>query len=302
MMDNPSHLKQLLLSDDCERSLLREANRVRLKTKGPLVKRRGLIEITNCCLNNCLYCGIRNANRDISRYCLDKERIMACAAKVYSSGIRTFVLQGGENPALTDNLVTEVVAELKSRYPDAAVTLSLGERDREVYRQWRQAGADRYLLRHETINPQHYGRLHPTDMSLENRIRCLQDLKDLGYRTGTGFLVGSPFQTVDNIVEDLMFIKEFKPGMIGIGPFIPAENTPFANYPAGDIRLTLRCIALLRLMNPEADIPATTALGTLGGETARMKALLSGGNVIMPNFTPGEEFKLYTLYNNKARL
>lgn len=297
-----SLLRLLLVSGSAERFLLRAANRVRLLGKGAYVKRRALIEITNDCLNNCLYCGIRAANRELPRYCLDKERILDAAAVAYGRGLRTFVLQGGENPALTDSFVTETVVELKRRFPDAAVTLSLGERPTEVYRLWREAGADRYLLRHETINADHYKQLHPRDMSRQNRLRCLDDLKSLGYRTGTGFLVGSPFQTVENLIEDLRFISGFRPGMIGIGPFIPADNTPFASYPPGSARLTLRCIALLRLMNPDADIPATTALGSLGGEKLRMKALLGGANVIMPNFTPLQEFRLYTLYNNKSRL
>lgn len=289
-------LEALLLDSDATACLQAAADVVRRCSKGPQVKRRALIEITNDCLNNCLYCGIRAANRNLRRYCLSADEIIAAARPAYAQGFRTFVLQGGENPMLTDSMVTRVIRLLKSEMPDAAITLSLGERHFDVYKMWREAGADRYLLRHETYNPQHYRSLHPAAMSRDNRLRCLDDLAALGYRVGTGFLVGSPGQQTSHIIEDLRFIQRFRPGMIGIGPFVPADNTPFADRPAGDIGLTLRCVAILRLMNPGADIPATTALAALGGDQAWQSALCGGANVIMPKFTPPEAKELYHLY------
>lgn len=295
--DAPDDVILSILADPAATLPLRAAaNRVRLAHKGPRVKRRALIEITNDCLNNCFYCGIRAANRAVRRYCLSPEQIIAAAENAYARGYRTFVLQGGENPALTDTMVTHVLTELKSRMPDAAVTLSLGERRRQVYEIWREAGAERYLLRHETYDASHYRSLHPRGMSRQNRLRCLGYLAELGYRVGTGFLVGSPGQTPGNILRDLRFIASFKPGMIGIGPFVPAAGTPFADRPPGDVGLTLRCVSVLRLMNPDADIPATTALGTLGGRGVTLKALLGGANVIMPKFTPDSCRELYKLY------
>lgn len=295
--DAPDPVIAGLLSDpDATEELSAAAHQVRIARKGSHTKQRGLIEITNRCLNNCLYCGIRAANRTLERYTLSHNEIVAAAKYAYSQGMRTFVLQGGENPAVTDTMVTDVVRELKRTMPDAAVTLSLGERPYDIYRTWREAGADRYLLRHETYNPAHYRSLHPAAMNRENRLRCLDDLTALGYRVGTGFLVGSPGQQLSHIIEDLRFIQLLNPGMIGIGPFIPAANTPFADHKAGDVGLTLRCVAILRLMNPDADIPATTALATLGGPDAQQKALFGGANVVMPKFTPPEARELYHLY------
>jgi len=297
-----SLLEYLLGQEDATLPLRRAANKVRLRNKGAYVKRRALIEISNDCLNNCLYCGIRAANKTLPRYCLATGDIIDAAHNAYRKGLRTFVLQGGENPGLTDDMVTETIRQLKKQMPDAAVTLSLGERPAETYDMWRKAGADRYLLRHETFNAAHYRSLHPANMSRENRLRCLRDLADAGYRVGTGFLVGSPGQNTKHIVEDLRFIKQFGPGMIGIGPFVPAGGTPFAKANAGSISLTLRCISILRLMNPTADIPSTTALHTLGGLPARLHSLLGGANVTMPNFTPHDKVSLYTLYDNKSLL
>lgn len=295
--DAPDPVIGGLLSDpDATEELSAAAHQVRIARKGSHTKQRGLIEITNRCLNNCLYCGIRAANRTLERYTLSHNEIVAAAKYAYSQGMRTFVLQGGENPAVTDTMVTDVVRELKRTMPDAAVTLSLGERPYDIYRTWREAGADRYLLRHETYNPAHYRSLHPAAMNRENRLRCLDDLTALGYRVGTGFLVGSPGQQLSHIIEDLRFIQLLNPGMIGIGPFIPAANTPFADHKAGDVGLTLRCVAILRLMNPDADIPATTALATLGGPDAQQKALCGGANVVMPKFTPPDARELYHLY------
>ncbi len=259
---------------------------------------RGLIEISNICRNNCLYCGIRCGNPQCSRYRLTEEEILDCCREGYSLGFRTFVLQGGEDPYFTDDRLSSLIKTIKKRYPECAVTLSLGERSRESYRSLREAGADRYLLRHETADQTHYEKLHPTELSYENRMRCLRDLKELGYQVGCGFMVGSPYQTAAHLAKDLKFIEEFQPAMCGIGPFIPHHATPFAEYPAGSMELTLYLLSLLRLISPTLLLPATTALGTIHPE-GRELGILAGANVVMPNLSPASTRKKYELYNNK---
>ncbi|MBQ4518330.1 MAG: [Clostridia bacterium] len=259
---------------------------------------RGLIEFTNICKRDCYYCGLRRSNTLCKRYRLTDEEILACCENGYHLGFRTFVLQGGEDGGFTDDELCNVVKEIKKRYPDCAVTLSVGERPREIYQQYFDAGADRYLLRHETADEEHYGKLHPAGVSLQERKQCLWDLKEIGFQVGTGFMVGSPYQTVETLCSDLLFIEELKPQMIGIGPFIPHKDTPFGNEPAGALDLTLFLIALLRLAHPFALLPATTAVGTLA-EGGRELAILSGANVVMPNLSPNMHRKDYSLYDNK---
>lgn len=259
---------------------------------------RGLIEFTNYCKNDCYYCGIRGGNRNADRYRLSKEQILECCKIGQELGFRTFVLQGGEDYAFTDEILVDIIQSIKKGYPDCAITLSIGERSYEQYAKYYEAGADRFLLRHETANEEHYHLLHPDSMSLENRKNCLRNLKKIGYQVGTGFMVGSPYQTLECLVEDLLFIKELGPHMIGIGPFIPHKDTKFANFPAGSVDLTLFLIGILRLMNPKALIPATTALGTMD-KKGREKGILAGSNVLMPNLSPVTVRKKYDLYDNK---
>lgn len=259
---------------------------------------RGLIEFTNYCKNDCYYCGIRKSNKKAERYRLTKEEILSCCENGYALGFRTFVLQGGEDPFFTDEKIADLVSSIKKAYPDCAVTLSIGERSGEAYRKFREAGADRYLLRHETANPQHYGKIHPPELSLSNRMQCLKRLKESGYQVGTGFMVGSPYQTTENLAEDLLFIRQFEPQMVGIGPFVPHHDTPFAGFLEGGLEKTLRLISILRLMLPSALIPATTALGTIHPE-GREKGILAGANVVMPNLSPVGVRKKYELYDNK---
>lgn len=266
---------------------------------GRKVRIRGLLEITNVCRNNCLYCGLRRDNHSLRRYTLSADTIIDSCYKAYIAGFRTFVLQGGENPALTQKNVTNLVEQLHNLFPDAAITLSLGEWPDEAYEAFRNAGATRYLLRHETRNAMHYSRLHPADMNLDNRLRCLDTLKCLGYQTGTGIMVGSPWQTAENIAEDLDYMSHLQPEMIGIGPFIPNSSTPFAQFSHGSVEMTVRLISILRLMFPSANIPSTTALATLDSD-GHLKGLLAGANVVMPNITPPERRKDYSIYDNKA--
>lgn len=259
---------------------------------------RGLLEIGNRCKNNCLYCGIRSGNSDVHRYSMDPEAIIESCRQAYGLGFRTFVLQGGEWPA-DDAMVEHTVAEIASLMPEAAITLSLGERPREVYHRWRAAGASRYLLRHETADECHYSSLHPASMKLGERMECLENLKAEGYQTGCGMMVGSPDQTVETLCEDLMFIQRFKPEMVGIGPFIPHKSTPLGAYPPGSVELTLRLISIVRIMLPHANIPATTALATLS-PNGRERGLMAGANVVMPNITPVRYRGDYQLYERKA--
>ena len=265
---------------------------------GDRVFTRGLIEFSSYCKNDCFYCGLRRSNKNAERYRLSREEILACCDNGYELGFRTFVLQGGEDGHYTDELLCGLVSEIKEKYPDCAVTLSLGERSRESFQRLFDAGADRYLLRHETADREHYVRLHPTEMSFDNRMRCLRDLKDIGYQVGCGFMVGSPFQTVDCLEADLRFIKEFQPQMVGIGPFIRHKDTPFAEYPDGTLELTLFLLSVVRLLLPKVLLPATTALGTVS-PTGREQGLMAGANVVMPNLSPVKVRKKYALYDNK---
>lgn len=259
---------------------------------------RGLIEFTNICKNDCLYCGIRKSNTNAERYRLTKEDILSCCSMGYELGFRTFVLQGGEDAYFTDELICDIVFSIKKQHPDCAVTLSIGEKTLESYQKYFDAGADRYLLRHETANEAHYQSLHPSELSLENRKRCLKDLKEIGYQTGCGFMVGSPNQTIETLYEDLQFIRELQPQMVGIGPFIPHKDTPFADKPAGTLDRTLRLLSIIRLIHPHVLLPATTALGTIHPQ-GRELGILSGANVVMPNLSPTQVRKKYTLYNDK---
>lgn len=259
---------------------------------------RGLIEFTNYCKNNCYYCGLRAQNHNVERYRLTPEEIYECADEGYALGYRTFVLQGGEDRYFSDDMICEIVCRLHSDHPDCAVTLSIGERERESYQAFYDAGARRYLLRHETANDAHYGKLHPETMSLEHRKQCLWDLKDIGFQVGSGFMVGSPFQTLDDLVADLRFLQELQPDMIGIGPFLPQADTPFGDRPAGSLKRTLNLVAILRLMFPYALIPSTTALGTIDPK-GRELGLKAGANVVMPNLSPTRFRKLYAIYDNK---
>lgn len=283
--------------EDCE-TAASLARKTALREFGRKVYFRGLIEFTNYCKNDCLYCGIRRSNRAALRYRLSEEEILLCCRWGYEQGLRTFVLQGGEDPYFTDERVVSIVRAVKAAYPDCAVTLSIGEKPYESYARFREAGADRYLLRHETASPAHYGKLHPPEMSFENRVRCLHDLIALGFQTGCGMMVGAPFQTPENLAEDLLFMQELKPQMIGMGPFLPHKDTPFRDEPAGTAEDTLFLLSIVRLMHPRVLLPATTALGTLlpGG---RERGILAGANVVMPNISPDEARARYQLYNNK---
>lgn len=278
-----------------------QAREVTQEHFGNAIYIRGLIEVGNCCRNDCYYCGIRKSNTHVQRYRLDKATILACCQQGYQLDFRTFVLQGGEDRAWTDDAIVEVVSSIRTTYPDCAITLSLGERSREGYERYFQAGANRYLLRHETYNESHYNLLHPAAMSHANRLNCLHQLREIGYQTGTGIMIGSPGQTVDDLVADIEFIEQFRPQMIGIGPFLPHHDTPFASSPAGNLEQTLLLLSLFRLMHPSALIPSTTALATLSPD-GRQRGILAGANVVMPNLSPLESRKNYELYNNKVSL
>ena len=271
---------------------------VRQKIYGNAVFTRGLIEISNICKNDCIYCGIRKSNKNCERYRLTPEEILSCADEGYDLGFRTFVLQGGEDPYYTDEVLTGIIKELKRRHPGCAVTLSMGERSRESYERLHTAGADRYLLRHETANPVHYGKLHPPEMSWENRMQCLKDLRELGFQVGCGFMVGSPFQTAAHLAKDLAFIEAFQPDMCGIGPFISQKDTPFRDEPSGTPELTLFLLSVIRLICPNVLLPATTALGIIDPRGREM-GILAGANVVMPNLSPQEVRDQYNLYDHK---
>ncbi|MBO5252565.1 MAG: [FeFe] hydrogenase H-cluster radical SAM maturase HydE [Clostridia bacterium] len=293
-----SELKTLLETDEYDKALFESADRVRRARYGDAVYIRGLIEFTNYCKNNCYYCGIRRDNRCAERYRLTKEHILACCREGYALGFRTFVLQGGEDPYFTDERVCEIVSAIREAYPDCAITLSIGEKSKESYEKYFKAGANRYLLRHETANDAHYRTLHPAELSPEERKSCLYALKEIGYQVGSGFMVGSPGQTTENLIEDLRFLQKLSPDMIGIGPYITHAQTPFANEKSGTLEMTLRLVAVLRLMFPWALLPSTTALGTIHPE-GRELGLKAGANVVMPNLSPSDVRALYTLYDNK---
>lgn len=275
-----------------------KARKASLSVFGNKIYIRGLIELTNYCRNDCYYCGIRRSNREASRYRLTPEDIWECCRQGYDLGFRTFVLQGGEDMTYTREALCGIIETMRKDYPDCAITLSIGERSREDYEAFYKAGADRFLLRHETASPDHYAKLHPENLTLKNRMSCLRDLKDIGYQTGTGFMVGSPWQTINNLADDLFFIQEFQPQMVGIGPFIPQHDTPFRDFPAGTMEQTLFLLSLLRLMMPNVLLPSTTALGTIHPE-GREQGILAGANVVMPNLSPVSVRKKYLLYDNK---
>lgn len=283
-----------------EGKLLREqALLLREKHYGKKVFLRGLIEFTNYCKNNCYYCGIRASNHKVLRYRLTEEEILTCCEEGHRLGFRSFVLQGGEDPYYKDGeIITNLVKEIKKHYPDCALTLSVGEQSYETYKKWRESGADRYLLRHETANEDHYKTLHPKELTLAKRKSCLAMLKELGYQVGAGFMVGSPNQTNEMLGEDLAFLEALEPQMVGIGPFIPHQDTPFGDRAAGSVEKTLLLLSILRIILPKALIPATTALGTLDQE-GREKGILAGANVVMPNLSPLYNRKKYELYNDK---
>lgn len=294
-----AEFKCLILDHEQISEYLFEKARIRqTQVFGHSVYLRGLIEFTNYCRNDCYYCGIRRSNRNCDRYRLSEKEILECCEKGYALDFRTFVLQGGEDLFYSDADICNLVSQIKSRYPDCAVTLSIGEKSRDSYRAYYDAGADRYLLRHETADPRHYSMLHPKELSLENRIRCLYDLKDIGYQVGAGMMLQAPYQTADHIIRDIRFLKELEPDMIGTGPFIPHKDTPFRDEPEGTAQFTLFMIGIMRLVFPKALIPATTALGTID-PMGREKGILAGANVIMPNLSPSGVRNKYLLYDGK---
>jgi len=297
---SPEEYKELIDNRNPELSeyLFEKARAVRIENYSYDVYMRGLIEFTNYCKNDCYYCGIRRSNCKAERYRLTKEQILECCSIGYDLGFRTFVLQGGEDGYFTDEKIADIVRSIKTNYPDCAITLSIGERSFESYKAFFNAGAERYLLRHETANAEHYRKLHPKELSLDNRKQCLYNLKKIGYQVGCGFMVGSPFQTTDCIVEDLLFIKELNPHMVGIGPFIPHHDTPFKDKEAGALELTLFLLGIIRLMLPPVLLPATTALGTIHPR-GRELGILAGANVVMPNLSPMSVRNKYLLYDNK---
>ena len=286
------------MSESDTEYLYAAARTVREREYGRDVYLRGLIEFTNYCKNNCYYCGIRCGNPNAERYRLSDEQILGCCAQGYELGFRTFVLQGGEDPYYTDERMVPLVSEIRRRFPDCAITLSIGERSRESYQALFDAGADRYLLRHETANEQHYAVLHPPELSIRHRKKCLFTLREIGYQVGAGMMVGAPGQTTDYLIEDLRFLQEFRPHMIGIGPFLPHKDTPFKNEPQGSYSLTLRLLSILRLLFPKVLLPATTALGTIHPQ-GRENGILAGANVIMPNLSPTSVRGKYLLYDGK---
>lgn len=297
-------LKELIeydnnIKSDFSEELRIRADKVRRVHYGTDVYLRGLIEISSYCKNDCYYCGIRCSNRNADRYRLTKDEILSACENGYELGYRTFVMQGGEDPNFTDDIICDIVSTLRGRFEDCAITLSIGEKSYESYKRYYDAGANRFLLRHETADDAHYRKLHPDSMSLENRKRCLFDLKEIGYQVGSGFMVGSPYQTTDNLVSDIRFLQELEPDMIGIGPYICHKDTPFADCDNGTMERTVRMISILRLLFPYALIPSTTALGTIS-PVGRKLGLKAGANVVMPNLTPAEYRSSYAIYEGKA--
>ena len=292
--------EQLILCEDKEtiEYLAEKAREVRESIYGKEVYLRGLIEFTNYCKNDCLYCGIRRSNKNADRYRLTDEQILSCCDIGYKLGFRTFVLQGGEDAYFSDEVLIPLIKEIKSKYPDCALTLSIGEREKDSFQRLFDAGADRYLLRHETADKEHYESLHPAELSFDHRMQCLWNLKDIGYQVGCGMMIGSPNQTVKHLIKDLRFLQEFKPEMVGIGPFIPHHDTPFADRETGSVDITLKLLSIIRIMLPEVLLPATTALGTADG-LGREKGILAGANVVMPNLSPTDVRDKYLLYDNK---
>ena len=297
---SPLEWKKVLsgLSDETRKYAAKKARAVADSVYGKDIYIRGIVEFSNICKNNCYYCGIRAGNEKLDRYRLTEEDILECCRAGYSYGFRTFVLQSGEDLHYSTEQMCRIISEIKSEFPECAVTLSIGEKTFEEYKAYKEAGADRYLLRHETANKAHYEKLHPEEMSWDNRMRCLSDLKKLGYQTGCGIMIGSPFQTVDCLVDDMIFMSEFSPEMIGLGPFLPHSDTPFKDEPKGSYDMTLYLISLCRLMLPRVLLPATTALGTICPR-GREEGVLAGANVIMPNLSPVSVRNKYMLYDNK---
>ena len=283
---------------ETDRYLAEKARGVRERYYGKDVYLRGLIEFTSYCRNNCYYCGIRRGNRRAERYRLTEEEILSCSRIGYELGFRTFVLQGGEDPFFTDERMISIIQKIKEQHPDCAITLSIGEREEESYRRFFEAGADRYLLRHETADREHYEKLHPPEMSYEHRMQCLRVLKATGYQVGCGMMVGSPYQTTEHLIEDLRFLQELQPEMVGIGPFIPHHDTEYADFSPGSVEMTLRLLSVIRLILGDVLLPATTALGTADAQ-GREKGLLAGANVVMPNLSPSNVRGKYLLYDNK---
>ena len=284
--------------DKCRNYLAERAAAVCERVYGKRVFIRGLIEFSNYCKNNCYYCGIRAGNANAKRFRLTVDEIISCADEGYNLGFRTFVLQGGEDMHYSDDDFCTIISSIKTKHPDCAVTLSLGERSYESYKALREAGADRYLLRHETCNKEHYAKLHPAEMSFENRIRCINDLKSLGFQVGVGFMIGSPYQTYNDLANEMLFLKKINPHMVGIGPFIPHCDTPFGEKTAGTAELTTFMLSLIRLTLPNVLLPATTALGTID-PMGREKGIMAGANVLMPNLSPADAKSKYMLYDGK---
>ena len=292
--------EKLILCEDKEtiEYLASKAREVRESIYCKEVYLRGLIEFTNYCKNDCLYCGIRRSNKNAERYRLTEEQILNCCEVGYKLGFRTFVLQGGEDAYFNDDVLVPLIKEIKEKYPDCALTLSVGEREKDSYQKLFDAGADRYLLRHETADKEHYESLHPAELSFDHRMQCLWDLKEIGFQVGCGMMIGSPNQTVKHLIKDLRFLQKFKPEMVGIGPFIPHHDTPFADRETGSVDITLKLLSIIRIMLPEVLLPATTALGTADG-LGREKGILAGANVVMPNLSPTDVRGKYLLYDNK---
>ncbi|MCR2033340.1 [FeFe] hydrogenase H-cluster radical SAM maturase HydE [Anaerofustis stercorihominis] len=286
-------------NEETDEYLFNLARKRREEYYGKDVYIRGLIEFTNYCKNDCYYCGIRCSNKNADRYRLTKEEILLCAKEGYNLGFRTIVLQGGEDPYFTDEKMVDIISTLRKSYPDCAITLSIGEKSYDSYKKYYDAGANRFLLRHETADSNHYSKLHPASLSLENRKKCLYDLKDIGYQVGTGFMVGSPYQSAENLADDLLFIKELNPEMVGIGPFIAHKDTPFKDKKNGSFELTLFLLGIIRLMIPTVLLPATTSLATID-KMGREKGILAGANVVMPNLSPMNVRKKYMLYDGKV--
>ncbi len=298
-LNNKEYIELLNGYDNQTANYSRElANKIRKEIFGNKIYIRGLIEISSYCKGDCLYCGIRKSNTQAQRYRLTQEEILQCCDLGYELGFRSFVLQGGEDMYFTRGKVSDTVRKIKNKFSDCAVTLSLGERPKEEYKEWFDAGADRYLLRHETADSIHYSKLHPKNTTLESRMECLYNLKEIGYQTGCGFMVGSPFQTNETLAKDLIFIQDFKPHMVGLGPFIPQHNTPFCDKEQGSLELTLFLLSLVRIMLKNVLLPSTTALGTIAPD-GRELGILSGANVVMPNLSPVEVRKKYCLYDGK---
>lgn len=288
----------LIETDKFDEELFSLANKVRLSNYGNKVFIRGLIEFSNYCKNNCYYCGIRAQNSNVERYRLSENEILECCRSGYELGFRTFVLQSGEDPYFTDEIICSIITKIREKFSDCAITLSVGEKLISSYEKYKKVGTDRFLLRHETADSEHYTKLHPSKMSFENRQNCLFELKKLGFQVGSGFMVGSPFQTTQNLICDLRFLQKLQPEMIGIGPFISHKDTPFANEKSGTAELTLLLIAICRLLFPKSLIPATTALATIVKD-GRERGLRAGANVIMPNLSPQSVRKKYLIYDNK---